>query len=104
MAAWNRKQIGKITKKSEDRLRFKKIVDAQGNVIQKEVPEFSIQFTEDVSFKKGEYVNLENKAFKLASIEASREKMSEEVYEKALERVHKTPDFVFFEIIKVSKE
>jgi len=30
--------------------------------------------------------------------------MSAENYEKALERINKMPDFVFFEIVKVTKE
>lgn len=92
MSKWNRLQIGKIVKKSSDKQRFEK------------VPEFSLKIEQDITLKAGTYLNLENKAFKLASLEANKEKMSEENYEKALERINKHPDFVFFEVVKISKE
>jgi hypothetical protein len=92
MASWNRQQIGKIVKKSEDRQRFP------------EVKEFSLKIEQDITLKAGSYLNLENKAFKLASLEANRDKMSEENYEKAVERINKMPDFVFFEVIKLDKQ
>lgn len=90
--AWNRKQIGKIVKKSEDKQRFP------------DVKEFSLKIDEDITLKAGTYLNLENKAFKLASLEANKGKMSEESYTKALERIEKHPDFVFFEVVKITKE
>jgi DNA-binding MurR/RpiR family transcriptional regulator len=92
MATWNRKQIGKIVKKSDDKLRF------EG------VKEFSLKIEQDITLKAGTYLNLENKAFKLASLEANRDKMSPENYEKAVERINKMPDYVFFEVIKLDKE
>jgi hypothetical protein len=92
MAKWDRKQIGKITKKSEDKQRFPK------------VPEFSLKIDQDITLKAGTYLNLENKAFKLASLEANKDKMSEENYGKALERINKHPDYVFFEVISLTKE
>lgn len=92
MAKWSRRQIGSVVKKSEDKQRFSG------------VKEFSVKITEDITLKAGEYLNLENKAFKLASLEAGREKMSSENYEKALERINKMPDYVFFEIVKITKE
>lgn len=92
MANWNRKQIGKITKKSPDKQRYPN------------VPEFSLKIDQDITLKAGSYLNLENKAFKLASLEANREKMSEENYAKALERINKHPDYVFFEVISLTKE
>lgn len=92
MAKWNRQQIGKIVKKSDDKLRYPG------------VKEFSLKIEQDITLKAGTYLNLENKAYKLASLEASRDKMSAENYEKALERIGKMPDFVFFEVIKLDKE
>lgn len=92
MSKWSRQQIGKIVKKSEDKQRFP------------DVKEFSLKIEQDITLKAGTYLNLENKAFKLASLEANKGKMSEENYEKALERINKHPDFVFFEVVKVSKE
>lgn len=90
--AWKRTQIGKITKKTADKQRFAN------------VPEFSLKIEQDITLKAGTYLNLENKAFKLASLEANREKMSQENYEKALERIEKHPDFVFFEVVKIDRE
>lgn len=92
MASWSRKQIGKIVKKSEDKQRFP------------DVKEFSLKIEQDITLKAGTYLNLENKAFKLASLEANKAKMSEENYEKALERINKFPEFVFFEVVLVQKE
>lgn len=102
--AWNRKQIGKISKKTEDRERFPKVVDETGNVIDAGVREFTLQITEDVVLKKGQYINLENKAYKIASLNANRDKMSAEVYEKALEKINKMPDYIVFEVVSVTKE
>ena len=82
MAKWNRQQIGKIVKKSDDKLRYPG------------VKEFSLKIEQDITLKAGTYLNLENKAYKLASLESSRDKMSGENYEKALERIGKMPDFV----------
>lgn len=92
MPKWTRNQIGKIVKKSEDKQRFP------------DVKEFSLKIDQDITLKAGTYLNLENKAFKLASLEANKDKMSEENYEKALERINKHPDFVFFEVLKIQKE
>jgi len=101
---WNRQQIGKITKKTPDKERFPEKRDATGKVIDPGVREFSFKVDQDITLKAGTYLNLENKAFKLRSLEANKEKMSEENYEKALERINKHPDFVFFEVIKLDKE
>lgn len=90
--AWTRKQIGKIVKKTEDKQRYPG------------VPEFSLHVTEDITIKAGSYFNLENKAFKLASLEANREKLSPENYEKARERIDKMPGYVFFEVISLKKD
>jgi hypothetical protein len=97
MAKWNRQQIGKIVKKSDDKLRYEGI------------KEFSLKIDlppgqETITLRNGQYLNLENKAFKLASLEANKEKMSEENYEKAVERINKMPDYIFFEVLKLEKE
>lgn len=92
-----RRQVGSVMKKSEDKLKF---VGTNG----KPLPEFYIKITEDVTLKKGDYVNLENKALKLASLEANRDKMSEETYNNALEKINKMPDFVQFELIRNTKD
>lgn len=92
-----RRQVGSIQKTKEDKLRYK---DEQGKTIK----EFYIKITEDVTLKAGDYLNMENKQIKLASLNANRDKMSGEVYNKALERIEKMPDFVQFELIRVTKD
>ncbi len=92
-----RRQIGSVQKTKEDKLRYK---DAKGNPIK----EFYIKITEDVTLRAGDFLNMENKQVKLASLEANRDKMSGEVYSKALERIEKMPDFVQFELIRVTKD
>ena len=61
-----------------------------------------IKITEDVTLKKGDFLNLENKASKIASLNAAIEsgKLSQEVGQKLLENAEKMPDFVRFEITK----
>ncbi len=100
---WDRKQIGKIVKKSEDKERYPKKVDENGKVTDPGVREFSLKIEQDITLKAGSYLNLENKAYKLASLEAAKNKMSEENYNKAVERIGKMPDYVFFEVIKLDK-
>lgn len=90
--AWDRQQIGKITKKTKDKQRYENVA------------EFSLKIDQDITLKAGSYLNLENKAYKLASLEANKAKMSEENYEKALERINKMPEWVFFEVISLKKE
>ena len=92
-----RRQIGSVQKTKEEKLRF---TDENG----KKIPEFYIKITEDVTLKKGDFINLENKKIKLASLEANKSKMSDEGYEAALERIEKMPDFVTFELIRVTKD
>lgn len=92
-----RRQIGSIQKTKEEKLRF---TDENGT----KIPEFYIKITEDVTLKKGDFINLENKKIKLASLEANKSKMSEEGYEAALERIENIPDFVAFELIRVTKD
>ena len=92
-----RRQVGSVMKKSEDKLKH---IGPNG----KPLPEFYIKITEDVNLKKGDFINLENKALKLASLEANKNKMSEEVYNSAMERIEKMPDFVTFELIRVTRD
>ena len=61
---------------------------------------FYIKFDENVSFKKGESVSLFSKQDNLDSLEKNKAKLSEEVYQKALERIEKMPDWIRFEILK----
>lgn len=73
-----------------------------------------IRMEMDVVLKKGDYLNLENKASRLKSLDTNVEngKLSEETANKIRENVEKTPwynpkedtGFVRFEIVKVSKD
>lgn len=92
-----RRQIGSVMKKSEEKLKHK---DENGNLVK----EFYIKITEDVTLRKGDFINLENKAIKIASLTSNKSKMSEEMYESARERIEKMPDFVTFELIRVTKD
>lgn len=92
-----RKNIGSVLKTKDEYLRYK---DEKGNLIK----EFYISINEDVNLKKGDKIYLENKTYKLASLEANREKMSAEVYEKALERIQNMKEFVAFDLVRVTKD
>lgn len=61
-----------------------------------------IQIKEDITLKKGEYLNLESKASKIASLTAAIEngKLSADVGQKMLEQAERTPEFIRFEITK----
>jgi len=92
-----RKYIAEVHKQKLDKCRFK---DKDGEVIK----EFYIKVKQDCSFKAGEFINLENKAVKLASLDFYKDKMSEENYEKALERINKMADFVQFDVVQNTKD
>jgi len=61
-----------------------------------------IKVNEDITLKKGEFLNLESKATKIASLTAAIEsgKLSPEVGEKMLEAANNMKDFIRFEITK----
>lgn len=63
-----------------------------------------IKVNEDVILKKGEFLNLESQASKIASLNAAIEngKLSAEVGQKLIENAEKMPSFIRFEITKNS--
>lgn len=65
-----------------------------------------IKFKKNVSFKEGDYVTVETKKSRLASIEQAVKsgKMSEEVYEKLKEQINKTPDWVMGELVRLVEQ
>jgi hypothetical protein len=65
-----------------------------------------IKINEDVSFKKGDTLSLESKKSQLASLAKAVEnqKMSQEVADKIIANVEKMPDFIRFNIVKVTKD
>lgn len=65
-----------------------------------------IKIDTEVSLKKGDILNLESKKSKLASLEKNIEngKLSGDLADKIREGIDKMPDFVLFEIVKVTKD
>lgn len=65
-----------------------------------------IKINEDVVLKKGDILNLESKKSKLASLEKNIEngKLSGDLADKIREGIEKMPDFVRFEIVKVTRD
>lgn len=65
-----------------------------------------IKINEDVTLKKGDILNLESKKSKLASLEKNVEngKLSGDLADKIREGIEKMPDFIRFEIVKVTKD
>lgn len=59
-----------------------------------------LKITEDITLKKGDFLNLESKKSRLASLEKAVEngKLSEEVAGKIREGIEKTPEFVRFQV------
>jgi hypothetical protein len=58
-----------------------------------------LKISGDVTLRQGQYVNLESAKAQLASLEEAVKngKLSEDIAEKARERISKIPDFVLFE-------
>lgn len=71
-----------------------------GSVRQNESGQMYIKFTNDVTFKKGDSITIYRKKDHLEGLEKNKEKMSQESYDKALERIEKTPEWVKGELIK----
>lgn len=86
--AYKRKQIGAVLKSKDP---------AQ--------PDY-IKINEDVVLKKGDILNLESKKSKLASLEKNIEngKLSGDLADKIREGIEKMPEFIRFEIVKVTKD
>lgn len=72
---------------------------------QKNPKEYYIKFRDDIVFKKGETIRLESKKQQLESLEGAvaAGKLSEEIAETIRERIEKIPDFVQFELVKLSQ-
>lgn len=78
-----------------------------GSVIKskdKNKPDY-IKFRTNVSFKEGDTISLETKAFKLHSLEQAVQsgKLSEESASKIRASIEKMPDFVRGELVKLTK-
>lgn len=65
-----------------------------------------IKIDNDVTLKKGDILNLESKKSRLAQLEKNVEngKVDPSVADKIREGIEKTPDFIRFSIVKVTKE
>jgi len=71
-----------------------------GTVRKSEKGGFYIKFDTDINIKKGESISLYSKKDNLDNLEKNKEKLSEEAYQKAFERIEKTPEWVKFELTK----
>ena len=60
-----------------------------------------IKISEDITLKKGQYVNLESPSDQIAGLQQAMQegKLSEDYALKQIERLRKTPDFVSFHLI-----
>jgi uncharacterized Zn finger protein len=65
-----------------------------------------IKINNDVTLKKGDTLSLESKKSRLAQLEKSIEsgKLSGELADKIREGIEKTPEFIRFSIVKVTKD
>ena len=65
-----------------------------------------IKIDVDITLKKGDFLSLESKKSKLASLEKNIEsgKLSGELADKIREGIEKTPEFIRFEIVKITKD
>lgn len=88
MAGYKRTKIGQVLKSKDP---------SQPDYIKMDI---------DISLKKGDTLSLESKKSQLASLEKNVEngKLSGDLADKIRETIEKTPDFVRFQIIKVTKD
>lgn len=65
-----------------------------------------IKISEDITLKKGDTLSLESKKSQLASLDKNVEngKLSGDLADKIRANIEKTPDFIRFNIVKVTKE
>lgn len=88
MAKWSRKIVGSIVKDKDPTK-----------------PDY-VKINEDIVLKKGQCLNLESKKSQIASIgEAVKAgRMTSETAAAILENVNKMPEFVRFNIVRITKE
>jgi predicted translin family RNA/ssDNA-binding protein len=65
-----------------------------------------IKISEDIVLKKGDTLSLESKKSRLAGLEKNIEngKLSGELADKIRESIEKIPDFVRFQIVRITKD
>lgn len=97
MAKWSRTKVGEVVKGKVD-------TDQEGNVISRK-PDY-IKIYQDVTLRKGQFLNLETVADQKKSAEEANKagKLVGENFEKVMGRLNKIPDFIRFEIVLVNKE
>jgi len=85
---WTREKLGSVLKDKKDETKF------------------YVKFNKNCSFNEGDCVNLESKKQQLDSIDdaVSAGRLTDETMVNEIkERINKIPDFVKFEIVKVSR-
>jgi hypothetical protein len=65
-----------------------------------------IKFSQDINISNGDTFSLDSKSESLKRVQTAKEsgKLSEEIAAEIEERINKIPDFVRFNIVKISKE
>lgn len=93
MAKYKRQVIGQVIKGKKD----------EGTGV---VKADYIKMDQDVTLKKGQYLNLENKASQLKGIDEAEHagKLTSEVASNIREKIEKIPDFVRFQVVLLEKQ
>lgn len=88
MARWKRETVGEVKASPDD------------------AKSFYVKFTSDAVFKAGDTVSLQSKQQQIDSAKSAYEngKLSEEMFEKITERVNNIPEFVKFQVVRLTKE
>lgn len=100
MAKTQRRDIGSIY------ISKGKTYDKEAGLFKVLIDNYYIQITEDCSFRKGDYINLETKTSRIDSLTKLKEdgKLDEDFAGKLIERAEKTPEFVKATLVKITKE
>lgn len=87
MAKWNKTVVGSVIKSKD-----------------KSKPDY-VKFKTNVSFKEGDTLSLETKAFKLSSLQEGVQagRLNEELAAKIRETIEKMPDFVRGDLVRLTK-
>lgn len=103
MAKWTRTKVGSILKGKQEEGEDGKPLFKDGKPVMK--PD-SFKVYGNHTLLDGQYLNLESKAEALKNLEKgiANGKLSADVAAKIRERIDKTPDFVRFDVVKLTKE
>lgn len=103
MAKWTRVKVGSILKGKQEEGEDGKPLFKDGKPVMKQD---SFKVYGNHTLLDGQYLNLESKKDQLANLEKgiATGKLSGDVAAQIRARIEKTPDFVRFDVVKLSKE